>query len=279
MDSAAGFCSRHRFLESKPVCMSMSATPSNPTPAGDDRNLVAVDPALAVSFEDKLQLFWQKNRNLVFGLIVLVVLGIVAREGWQYMSAKKEKEIGATYAAATSPEQLKAFAVSHSDHVLGGIAQLRMADDAYKAGKSADAIAGYDKAIASLKEGPLVARAQLGRALAKVQSGKAAEGQAELKKIADDTKQVKAVRAEAAYHLASLAVDAGDATEAQKYVDQLTQLDIASPWTQRAMAIRATLPAQPAGAPAAAKEAPAAAQKGQKQDEASQPVQVKIPGK
>ena len=258
--------------------MSMSATPSNPTPAGDDRNLVAVDPAMTVSFEDKLQLFWQKNRNLVFGLIVLIVLAIVAREGWQYLSAKKEKEIGGTYAAATTPEQLKAFAVSHSDHVLGGIAQLRIADEAYKAGKSADAIAGYDKAITSLKEGPLVARAQLGRALAKVQSGKA-EGQAELKKIADDTKQVKAVRAEAAYHLTSLAVDAGDATEAQKYVDQLTQLDIASPWTQRAMAIRATLPTQPATAAPAAKDAPTSTQKGQKQDESSQPVQVKIPGK
>jgi hypothetical protein len=276
MDSAAGFCSRRRFLESKPARMSMPATPSNPTPAGDDRNLVAVDPTTAVSFEDKLQLFWKKNRNAVFVLCLAVVLAIAAKEGWQYMGRQKETEIEKVYAAATTPEQLKAFAVSHADHTLGGIAHLRMADDAYKAGKSADAIAGYEKAIGSLKEGPLVARAQLGRALAKVQSGKTADGQAELKKMADDAKQLKAVRAEAAYHLTSLAVDAGDAAEAQKYVDQLMQLDVASPWTQRAMGIRATLPAQPAAGAPATKNEPGASQK---KPETSQPVQVKIPGK
>lgn len=246
--------------------MSTPATPSSPKPAGDDRNLVAVDAATAATFEDKMQLFWKNNRTMVAGLCGLVLAGIVAKGGWDYMAAQKDIEVGNAYAAAATPEQLKAFAAAHSSHVLGGIAQLRMADDAYGAGKAADAVAGYDKALAVLKDGPLVARAKLGRALAKAQSGKGAEAAAELKQLADDAKQLKAVRSEAAFHLTGLAVEAGNAVDAQKYVDQLNQLDPMGPWSQRAVSLRATLPATPA--PAAPKA-----------DAAAPAVQVKVPGK
>lgn len=224
----------------------MSATPSTPTPAGDDRNLVAVDATTALTFEDKVHLFWKKNHNAVYGLCALVLVIILAREGWNYMAQRKELGIEKAYASATTPEQLKTFAAAHADHSLGGIAQLRMADDAYKAGKAADAVASYEKAAAVLKTGPLAARAQLGRALAQVQAGKATEGTADLKKMADDAGQLKAVRSEAAYHLTSLAVEAGNATEAQKYVDLLMKLDPSSTWTQRALQRRAELPAAPA---------------------------------
>lgn len=258
--------------------MSTPATPSNPTPAGDDRNLVAVDSS-AAPLDEKLHSFWQRNRNVIFGLCVVVLLVIIGREGWQYLSRKKELDVEKAYAAATTPEQLKAFAVAHPDHELGGIAQLRMADDAYKAGKAADAVAGYEKAIAALKQGPLAARAKLGHALAKLQAGQAADGQGELKKIADNTGELKAVRAEALYHLTSLAVDGNNAADAQKYVDQLMQLDPANPWTQRAMMTRATLPAQTVAAPAAKDSAPKDGAGKGKQDAGGSSVKLNIPGK
>ncbi|MSU51529.1 MAG: hypothetical protein EXS37_20975 [Opitutus sp.] len=246
----------------------MSATPSTPTPAGDDRNLVAVDPVTALTFEDHLHLFWKKNRNAVFVFCGLVIVAIAGREGWEYMAQQKELEVEKAYAAATTPEQLKSFAAAHSSHTLGGIAQMRMADDAYKAGKSADALTGYDLACTILKEGPLVARAQIGRALAKLQAGKTAEGSGDLRKLVDDANQLKAIRAEGAYHLTSLSVEAGNAADAQKYVEQLMQIDAASQWTQRAMSLRASLPTAPAPAT------------DQKKDEASTGgVQLKIPGK
>ncbi|MBI5690092.1 MAG: tetratricopeptide repeat protein [Verrucomicrobia bacterium] len=251
--------------------MSTPATPSQPNPAGDDRNLVAVDASTAGTFEDKLRLFWEKNRNAVMGVCAVVVLAIAGKGGWEYLQHQKELEVGKAYAAATTPEQLKSFAAAHDGHPLAGVVQLRLADDAYKAGKPADALAGYEKAQASLKEGPLAARAKLGRALALAQSGKAADSTRELKQLADDAKQFKAVRTEAAYHLTSLAVEAKDAVEAQKYVDQLMQIDVSSAWTQRAMAVRATLPASPA--PAAATPA------GEGKKEESAGVQVKLPGK
>lgn len=249
----------------------MAATPpSQPRPAGDDRNLVPVNETTALSFEDKVSVFWQKNRALILGTCVAVVVVIVAKGAWDYMAKQRELEVERAYAAAKTPEQLKSFADSHASHTLGAIAQLRMADDAYRAGKSADAVALYDKAVAALEGGPLAARALVGRAMAKVQAGKAAEATSELKQIVDDAKQLKAVRAEAAYHLASLAAESGNAAEVQKLSDQLMQIDPSSPWAARAMALRSTLPAPAAAAAATAGAEKAPAESGK--------VEVKLPG-
>lgn len=250
--------------------MTTPASPSQPTPAGDDRNLVAVDAAyIAPSFEDKLHAFWKKNGTAVIALCALVLVGIVAKGGWDYMAAQKDAGIQQDYAAATTPEKLKAFAAANSGHILGAVAQLRIADDAYTAGKAAEAVTGYEQASAALKSGPLFARAQLGLAMAKIAAGKTADGETALKALAGDAAQLKGLRAESAYHLASLAADAGRADDVKKYSDQVAQIDPASPWTQRAMSLRASLPTpaistSPAVTPATAEPAG---------------VQIKLPGK
>lgn len=262
--------------------MSTPATPSNPSPAGpagDDRNLVAVDATTAVSFEEKLQVFWIKYRGAVIGLCVVVLLGILAKGGWDYLQRQKEADVRKAYAAAGNTEQLKSFSAAQGDHPLAGVAQMRIADEAYTAGKSADAIAAYEKAGAILKEGPLAARAKLGRALAKVQSGKGTEATTELKQLADDANGFKAIRAEAAYHLTSLAVEAGNAADAQKYSDQLMQIDPTSPWTQRGLSLRASLPPVAAARATSGSAADAAEKDDGKKDSAEPKVEVKLPGK
>ncbi len=247
--------------------MSTPATPPQPTPAGDDRNLVAIDPSTLLSFEDRVTLFWEKNRTIVFIVCGLIVVGIVGRGVLNYSARQKELAVQAAYAAATTNDQLRSFASAHAGHALAGVALVRLADEAYKAGKAAEAVTGYDGALAALKTGPLAARAKLGRALSKAVTGKATEAAAELKTLADDAAELKSVRAEALYHLTSLAVEAANAADAQKYVDQLMKLDVSSSWTQRAMALRSTLPAAPAPAAEPAKAAPASG------------VEVKLPGK
>ena len=229
--------------------MTTPASPKDPTPAGDDRHLVAVDDtALAPSFEEQLQGFWQKNGKILIGFCVVILVGIVAKGAWEYLEAQKEKEVQQEYAAAATPEKLKAFASAHPDHTLAGVAQMRLADDAYAAGKAAEAVAGYESAKTILKSGPLAARAQLGSAMAKIQGGKTSEGEAALKALAADAAQLKGVRSEAYYQLASLASDGGKADDVKKFTDQLMQFDPASPWMQRAMLLRAKLPAEAAPA-------------------------------
>ena len=62
---------------------------------------------------------------------------------------------------------------------------------------------------------------------------------------------MKAVRAEASYQLASLAAAASRNDEALKYLDQVTMIEPAGTWAQRALVLRATLPAPaaPVGLP------------------------------
>ena len=252
--------------------MTTPATPSSSKPAGDDRNLVAVDAATASTFEDKLHLFWQKNGTAVLTLVGLVILGIIAKGGWDYLAAQKELDVEKDYAAATTPEARKAFAAAHPDHSLSAVSHLRLADEAYTAGKFADALTGYEKAVALFKTGPLGARAKLGLALAKISTGKAAEGTADLKQLAGDAAQLKGVRAEAAYQLTSLAAEAANGADVGKYADQLMSIDPQSPWTQRAISLRAMFPtAAPAPAPAAKAD--------DKKDAAAPAVGVKLPGK
>lgn len=254
----------------------MAASPSsNPKHAGDDRNLVPPDGSTALSFEDKVHEFWQKNQNLVLGTCAAVVLAILAKGGWDYMQRQKDLNIEGAYAAATTTEQLKRFAAEHGSHTLGAIAELRIADEAYAGGKSADAIAGYDRVIAMLQEGPLADRARLGRALAMLQGARTADGTAELQKLSADGKQLNAVRAEAAYHLASLAATAGNATEVQRLSEQLMQIDPTSPWASRAMMLRASMPAAAGPASTPGITLPAAEQG---QDEAPK-IELKLPGK
>ena len=228
--------------------MTTPATPSAPKPAGDHRNLVAVDEHyVALTMEDRLHIFWQKNSGSVTALLVVVLLGILAKGIWEYMAAQKEQDLQRDYAAALTSEKLRAFAGAHPDHVLAGIARLRLADEAYAAGKSADAMASYEQAIPILT-GPLASRAKLGVAMAKIQSGRTADGEAALKQLAADANEPKATRAEANYQLASLAGSAGRAADVKKYTDQVMQLYPTSQvWIQRVVMLQAsTTAAEPA---------------------------------
>lgn len=233
--------------------MPTSASPSAPSPAGDDRNLIAVDKDyVAPSFEDRLRLFWQKNSKVVTVVLIVILLAIAAKEGWEYLAAQRDRELGQTYAAATTPAQVKSFAAANPQHPLGGVAHLRMADDSYAEGHYSDAIADYEQAAAILKTGPLASRARLGQAMAKLLAGRTADAEAALKAFAADSKEVKAYRAEAMYHLASLAVSSGKVADVKTYSDQLMQLDPTSPWTQRALTLRsASSSGEAAPAPAA----------------------------
>lgn len=249
----------------------MPASPLPTNPAGDDRNPVAVEGTYVPTFGDKLNEFWEKNSKAVIALCVLILLGVLAKGLWEYMSRQKELDIEKAYAAATTSDQLKTFSAAHAQHSLGGIAQLRLADEAYAAGKFAEAITGYDAAFSVLKGSPLAARIQMGRSLAKIQSGKVAEGSTELKQLLDDANQLRAIRAEAGYHLASLAGEARDSAQVQKISEQLLQIDPSSLWTQRALTLRMTqlVESAPTAAPV-----PAA-----KPADAAPGVQLNLPGK
>lgn len=223
--------------------MSSSATPSAPTPKGDDRNLVAVDENyIAPSFEDRLRTFWEKNSTAVTVVLAAVLLGIVAKGGWDYLAAQRENDIQASFPSTENPAALNGFISAHPGHVLSGVALIRLADAAYAASKYTDAIGQYEQAIVVLKTGPLASRARLGLAMTKLQAGRTADGVAALKTFANDANEVKAFRAEAAYHLASHAAASGSTTDLQAYSDLVNQIDATSPWARHTTELRAAAP-------------------------------------
>lgn len=237
----------------------MSSTPK-PAPSvssGDDRNLVSVDENyLAPTFEDRLRIFWEKNSRSVVAALVLVLVVILGKGGYEIYHARQEKAVADAYAAATSDALLKDFVAAHPGHVLGGLAQLRLADQDYASGSYAAARAGYEKAVGILKSDTFGQRARLGAAVSAVQAGASSDGEAALKAIVADLGVAKLVRSEAAYHLASLAAASGNAADALRLIEQVTAIDPEGPWVDRASLLRTALPA---AATAAAGSAPAAA--------------------
>src|ERR1043165_4126214 len=128
--------------------MPTPATPPGSKPAADGRNLVNVDENyVALTFEDRLRIYWQKNGKSVIALVVIVLLGILAKGAWDYRMAQRELDVQREFAAATTSAQLKAFATAHPGHSLAGVARLRIADEDYAAGRSTEAVYGYEDAI------------------------------------------------------------------------------------------------------------------------------------
>jgi predicted negative regulator of RcsB-dependent stress response len=239
---------RSRFAN--PIFFMSIPAQSTPSPSrGKDQ---PADPSAApidADLDEHLHGFWQKYGQAFLVACGLVLVAYLGKAGWDYIQAQREVGVREEYAAAALPEQLTAFIAAHPGHELAAVAQLQLADQAYAAGRSTEAVTAYTQAADLLKGGPLAGRAEIGLAMAQIQGGQTADGQANLHRIADDPTRAAVLRAEAGYQLASLAAAAGHADEVQKIALQLMQVDPSSPWTQRAFSLQATLPPAAAAAP------------------------------
>jgi len=209
------------------------------------------DPAAApvpVHLEERFRQAWERYGNAIYTGCAIVVAGILGKGGWDYLVAQREVGIQREYAECASAEAFRAFASNHPGHPLAGVADLRVADNAYGTGHFADAVAGYERAIGELAAGPFQARAKLGLAIAEAQLGRSADADAGMRQLLGDATQLSAIRCEAGYHLAEEAFAAGRVEEVQKLAEQLMQIEPSSAFTQRTFALRAEMP-EPAPSP------------------------------
>ncbi|MFA5057376.1 MAG: tetratricopeptide repeat protein [Opitutaceae bacterium] len=234
----------------------------NPNPSDLPEAKTEVTPP----FDEQLRIFWEKNHNAIYLGCALVLLAIIGRYTYDMLAARREAGVEAAYAAATTTAKLQAFVRENDRHSLAGAAWLKLADEAYTAGKFTEAMAAYDKAAAVLPGTPFATRALLGKAMCEIQSGRTTEGTAILRQLANDSTQLLGVRCEAAYHLASLAFDAGNFDDVVKLTDLIMQVDSSGTWAQRALLLRAQTPA------------PVASAAPEKKGEAAPEVSVKLPG-
>lgn len=214
----------------------MAQSVSNvPQPAQPDEKQVVPDT------EEALKLFWEKNGRTIIAACALVILVIIGKGIYEWYGQHKLQALQAEFAAAKSDEQLQAFAKAHPDQMLGGVAELKLADEAYSAGKYADAKGMYQNAATSLGDSLPAQRARLGAAISTVLSGDES-GTSALQAIADNSTVPAAIRAEADYHLAVLAAQAGQTEKVDALVQQILSVEASGVWAQRAMMLRSTLP-------------------------------------
>jgi hypothetical protein len=211
--------------------MPTPAAPSDPNSAG-----------LEGSFEDRLRVSWERHGNTIYLVLVLAAAGIIGKGAWDYLAVQKELTIEKDYAACTAPDMLRAFADSHPGHPLAGLAELRVGDISYATGRFADADVAYGQAESDLPAGPLLSRSKLGLAMSQAQSGKAIDAEAGLHAIADDPAELKSIRCEATYDLASLEVSEGRTGDIQKLTEDLMRLDPSSRFAERILSLRSSVP-------------------------------------
>jgi hypothetical protein len=218
-----------------------------PTHQGPHGEKPVEAPVVEPGFEVAVHEFWDRNRNFVLLLCAAALLVIAGREGWQYFADAREKDLQADYIkAGDSAERLAQFADDHPGHALAGVAYLRVADDKFSAADYKSAGSYYQKAADKLKNDALLGRARLGAAVSLLSGGDQAGGEAALQALSADAAVFKSVRAEAAYHLASLAASADRADEVRKLAEQISLIEANGPWAQRATMLVAGLPAGPA---------------------------------
>ena len=197
-------------------------------PAGDDRNLVVVDEDFAnADTEDRLWLFWERNKDLIVKATVGIVVGILAFLAYFFWNESRREALGEEFTACQDEAARRAFASRHAGEPLAAVALADVADDLKKAGKFADAAKAYDEAnrLSGLAgKAPAISalgtRARLYAALCRLEAGEAGADKA-IAAVADDVNAPETLRGFAMLTLANLAVAKGDSAEATKWLNAM----------------------------------------------------------
>lgn len=210
-----------------------SEPPSKKLPQ-DDRNLVVVDKDFAdADVEDRVWLFWKRNRATIIAAIIIVCAAVLGNTLYQFWQVRHLENVQQAYLTADTPEAMLAFVKEYGKEPLGAIAQVQLADIAYEGGRFEEAAAGYAQALNAIEVPELAQRARLGEAIALIRAGKD-PSYTKLAALAQDALALDAYRAQAAYQLAVLAAQAKDYAGARAWIEQIAALPYAGTWALQA---------------------------------------------
>ena len=190
--------------------------------------------------EERFNDFWKKNGPGIFGGIAIGAVLVVGIQVYQYLGEKKEEQIGEAFAEATTEEEKASFAEAHSEHQLGALAWLQVADARYGEEAFTEAVELYDSAAQAFEDPTLRTRAQLGHGMSLLRSGSVEAGRAVLESVALNSTALDQTRGEAAYHLAVSYWEAGELEQVEEATSII--LDLEAPfWEFRANSLRERL--------------------------------------
>ncbi len=197
-------------------------------PPVDERNLVDVDDAFKeADIDDKMWLWWQKNRNFLIMLTVgtlLVVAGIESYKLFKRQSLEKMQSRYNNAAAEESSALLMEFSEAYSGKPLGGAALLQVADEKFSEEGYSAAAMQYADAAESLKGTHLYGRAKLGQAVSLHLSGESDRAKPMLEELTNDAGVLLGLRSQAAYYLTLIAMQNDDLETAREWLNRIEQM-------------------------------------------------------
>lgn len=195
---------------------------------GDDRNLVIVDQDFGQpDLEDRIWLFWIRNRVAILSLVTIAVVGTLGAIGWFAFSDYRLSVLqDAFLRRADTVEAKLAFARDNSGQPLAGVSALEAADLLQKEKKYAEAAEAYALARSNFNPADKNSAAFAGRALngfafAKLFGGDRDGAVKALTELARSPAYTNAQRGEAFYNLALLALEKNDVAGARKWLDDM----------------------------------------------------------
>lgn len=207
----------------------MSADKKNTPPADDPNspdNPLAAEAVAERSEEERLAEAWERWRMPVYVVVVAVLLGVIVTNLFDFMQERERAALAEDYRRIDTTADRVAFAQSHGDHPLAGVAYLKAADSAYEEEDFATAAERYAAAIPLLAEQPgLQGRARVGEAVALIRGGDEAAGAEQLDALAGDAAAMDLYRAQAAYLLAVDQLDKGEEAAARENLQRVLELD------------------------------------------------------
>lgn len=196
----------------------------------DERKTVILDEDLeGLEFEDRVWLYWRRNKNFIVLLITLAFVVVVGSNAWKLYVKNSKNALAESFADAETFEERVDFSKANANTPAAGVALLQNADVLYGQGKYKEAAENYKTAADYIKSGVLFGRACLGNAVSLLKAGEAEAGKAALIALSKDY-ATGAYSAEAAYHLGVLSLVSGDSAAAEAYFEDVQKNPKAGNW-------------------------------------------------
>lgn len=204
-------------------------------PSSDERKTVILDEDFeGLEFEDKVWLYWKRNKSFIIASIVAMFVAIFAVQSWKVLKERRAAEISDAYAAASNIQELEDFAKKYPSEKLAGVSLIDAADLSYSNKDYAKSRLLYKNAASSLSGDILFGRALLGEAMSAFNASGAAEGKSLLKAVYENPSVQAAYRANAAYNLALAEISEGNFDAAKKILTSVSENPESSNWAQLA---------------------------------------------
>ncbi|HQU09912.1 MAG TPA: hypothetical protein PLV25_08135, partial [Opitutales bacterium] len=154
-------------------------------PKDTHHNITPISEVLQtpLAAEDRLWLFWQRNKNTAYACILAIVVGVGSVQFWQNHQRNSLLKMQAGFLETTSTNEWAAFAQEYDKAPLGALGALREADEAWINSDFEKALSTYQASAKALKHTPLYGRTQIGEAMCLEQMGKQSEATAQLTAI------------------------------------------------------------------------------------------------